>query len=303
VPLALAVIEGTAHAQAPQPVCIPGTQFCAQGDGNGGVRVGGSAQGQAGPGGANASATANEIASEHDQKVYRPEVLTDDNSSSSMIPTIIFAGIILALMTGGILFAINYLQTQDTPAVNTAVTNTNSNSGPGNTATVVTPPVGNAPSMATVKIDFRAAADAISLTSTTDGKKASATVASGTSVMFEPKESLKLSYYKALSQSAQLSINGKSIVLPEAPENPRRNAIEFETNAANLAKIWTEGRITYDVPAAPDANANVAVNAANAVQVPTRPAATPLPRPTATVARPPATNTAPSNAVTRPTPN
>lgn len=249
-------------------------------------------------------ATANEIASEHDQKVYRPEVLTDDNSSSSMIPTIIFAGIILALMTGGILFAINYLQSQDAPAVNTATANVNSNAASTNTGNAVTPPVGSAPSMATVKIEFRAIADPISLTSTTDGKKASATVATGTAVTFEPKESLKLNYSKSLSQSAQLSINGKSIELPQAPENPRRNALEFEINSANLAKIWQEGRITFDVPVVPDANSNVAVNAANVVAPPVRPIATPIVRPSATVARTPApTNSGPANAVARPTPN
>src|SRR4051812_3133628 len=37
-------------------------------------------------------------------KVYRPEVLTDDRSRSSMAPTIIFAVVILAVMTGGLLF-------------------------------------------------------------------------------------------------------------------------------------------------------------------------------------------------------
>src|SRR5215203_5945043 len=54
-----------------------------------------------------------ELTSEQPLKVYRPEVLTDDNSSSSMLPTILFAGLILALMTGGILFVLNYLQNRD----------------------------------------------------------------------------------------------------------------------------------------------------------------------------------------------
>src|SRR4026208_1376685 len=59
------------------------------------------------------------LSAEHDAaadqplKVYRPEVLTDDNASNSMAPTLIFAGIILALMTGGILFLVNYLQNPD----------------------------------------------------------------------------------------------------------------------------------------------------------------------------------------------
>lgn len=255
-------------------------------------------------------ATANEIVTEHPMKVYRPEVLTDDNSSSSMLPTILFAGVILALMTGGILFVVNYIQNQEPVPASTANTNTNANQSNANTANTATTPVGNAPTMANLKVEFRAAADPVSLTSVTDGKSASATVVSGAAVSFEPRESLKLSYSKSLAQSAQLSINGKAITLPEAPQNPRRNAIEFEINSANLATIWQAGRISFDVPVTPDANTNTAVNAANAVAMPTvapvRPATTPLPRPSATVARtpPPATNSGTaSNAATRPTPN
>src|SRR5215204_2475362 len=43
---------------------------------------------------------------------YRPEVLTDDRSASSIVPTVVFAAIILALMTVGILFAVNYIRNQ-----------------------------------------------------------------------------------------------------------------------------------------------------------------------------------------------
>src|SRR5829696_4593622 len=65
---------------------------------------------------------------------YRPEVLTDDaRSASSLVPTIVFAGIILALMTGGILFVVNYIQNQpDSPPV----TDNNQNS---NTEVAVEP--------------------------------------------------------------------------------------------------------------------------------------------------------------------
>ena len=45
-------------------------------------------------------AAENEIAAEQPLKVYRPEVLTDDNSASSMAPTLIFAGIILRAHDG-----------------------------------------------------------------------------------------------------------------------------------------------------------------------------------------------------------
>ncbi|MFL6467849.1 MAG: helix-turn-helix domain-containing protein, partial [Pyrinomonadaceae bacterium] len=178
-----------------------------------------------------------EAVSEQPLKVYRPEVLTDDNSASSMAPTLIFAGIILAIMTGGILFVLNYIQNRDGSTANTSsnTSNTAANALGSNIANTVVP-AGNAPSMATLKVEFRAATDPISLTSITDGKSASTLVAAGSSVTFEPKESLRLSYYKSLAQAARLLINGKPIILPEVPENPRRNAIEIDINKDNLAR-------------------------------------------------------------------
>ncbi len=62
-PLGLAALlvtaaEGVAFAQQP-PVCVPGTQVCAQGNGNGGVQGGGSVKGQVGPNGVSGDASAN----------------------------------------------------------------------------------------------------------------------------------------------------------------------------------------------------------------------------------------------------
>ncbi len=258
-------------------------------------------------------ASENEIATEHDLKVYRPEVLTDDNSSRSMLPTIVFAGIILALMTGGILFVLNYLQNPEnsqTNSGNTVANSNTSNASVANSSSANQPANSDAPTMSAVKIEFRAAADPVALTSVTDGKRASATVATGTAVTFEPKESLKLSYSKSLASSAQLSINGKPIALPAAPENPRRNAIEFEINESNLAKIWEEGRISYEQELPADAGTNV--NASNVTAVPT-PAATrppstppPTPKPTVSIAKtpPPTSNSGTSsNAAPKPSPN
>jgi hypothetical protein len=56
--LALTAAEGVALAQ-PQTWCVPGTQVCAQGDGKGGVKAGGSAQGQVDPTGTSGTATGN----------------------------------------------------------------------------------------------------------------------------------------------------------------------------------------------------------------------------------------------------
>jgi len=245
-------------------------------------------------------AAESESISEPPLKVYRPEVLTDDNSSSSMAPTLIFAGIILALMTGGILFVLNYLQNRES---NTANSNANVNTAAVNVANSnaanVSIPSGNAPTMATLKVEFRAASDEISLTSAVDGKSTTQLIAAGGSATFEPKESIKFGYARSRAQSARLLINGKSIILPEMPENPRRNIIEFEINKDNLTPIWNEGRITFQTSGVPaNSNLSVPVNSAGNTPVPaatpTRPAATPRPSVAPPVNKPPANKPPPT---------
>jgi cytoskeleton protein RodZ len=248
-------------------------------------------------------ATTNETVTEQPLKSYRPEVLTDDNSVSSMAPTLIFAGIILALMTGGILFVLNYLQNRGTETANT---NSGSNiafNTPANTNTTenTVPVATGVPTMANLKAEFRAATDEISLTSVNDGKTVIANVSAGSGVTFEPKESLRLSYSKSLARAARLLLNGKAIALPEQPANPRRNVIEFEINRDNLAKIWNEGRIAFETapqqaptPSTPVNTANTSIANAN------RPPATPRPTPVP-VNRPPV-NRPPANAIVRPSP-
>src|SRR5438105_4365055 len=69
-----------------------------------------------------------ETAEPDEYKPYKPEVLTDDRPGSSMIPTIIFAVVILALMSAGILFGIKYLRNQpETPVASNSATNANAN--------------------------------------------------------------------------------------------------------------------------------------------------------------------------------
>ena len=147
-------------------------------------------------------------------------------------------------MTGGILFLLNYLQKRDTAVVDTTTNSTaNTNSVANVNSANITVPVGGEPTMSSVKVEFRAATDAISLTSVSDGKTVNETVAAGAGVSFEPKDSLRLKYAKALINSARLPINGKSIELPDANANPGRAVIEFEINKVNLGKIWNDGRI------------------------------------------------------------
>ena len=210
--------------------------------------------------------TGGEQTAEEEFKSYRPEVLTDDRSTASIVPTVIFAGVILALMTGGILFVVNYISNQpDQPA-----TQANVNAG-DNTAALVpnettNPPLNdNSPNMDALRVEFKTAASPISISSISDGKSAVMLVTPERPATFEPKQSLRLAYSKSLASAAQLTINGRTIALPQVPGNPKRAAIEIEVNRANLAQIWQSG--TVPAIAAPTA--------------PSQPAARPAARPAA----------------------
>ena len=235
----------------------------------------------------------NEGGQDEDLKIYKPEVLTDDRSSSIM-PTVIWAVVILSLMTAGIWFGVDYYRNRpDTPIVNTPPANVNSNAtSPAHSSETN----GSVPDMATLKVEFKAVSQPVRLSATSDNIKSDDIVASGSTKMFEPKESLTLNYNRWNAKAVQLTINGKSITLPAEPLDHKGQRIEFTISKDNLAQIWTNGAISTEVSTVnPDANANVATTTTPVI---TRP--TPAPKPSV------AANTAPiqtpaANAA-RPTP-
>lgn len=219
---------------------------------------------------------------------YRPEVLTDDRAISSMVPTVIFAVVILALMTAGILFLVNYIQNRQSEppiAANTAVNTAPSNTG---TAANTSVPVaaGSAPTMGAVKIEFTAVGDAVSLTSMVDGGKSREVLLQpGTPAVFEPTQSLKLRYSRSRAQFAQVTVNGKPIALPQEPVNPKAATIEVEINGTNLPTIWQNASFVTPAAAPADATPVTTTPAGNTATVaPTRPVAKPsvTPKPAAT---------------------
>ncbi len=184
-----------------------------------------------------------------DPKTYRPEVLTDDRSGNSSLPTIILAVVILGLMTAGILVFLNYYNKESVPAANSA-NNANANANPVMNAAVAntnTAPTSNAPTMNNLKVEFKAVKSPVFLGSISDGNKLNGNVTADAPRVLEPKQSLRLSYAKAQSANVEMSINGKKITLPTT--NANRNVIDFEINAGNLAQIWESGNIA--APAAP----------------------------------------------------
>lgn len=186
-----------------------------------------------------------------DPKTYRPEVLTDDQARSSMIPTIIFAVIILGLLTWGVMALVSYLQNNPSQPV-TANTNTNKAANNAVNTTVETTPT-PAPFTGAIKIEFKAVSSEVSLTSQSDGKRGSYMVLPDKPQTFEPKENLRLSYSKDQAQNVQLTLNGKQIALPTTPANPKRNAIEVEITKDNAQQIFQSGQISA-LGATPNAN-------------------------------------------------
>jgi hypothetical protein len=115
--------------------------------------------------------------------------------------------------------------------------------------------------MNSLKVEFLAVGDAVSLTSVVDNAKGTEKLlAPGSSELFEPKESLKLRYSRSRAEFAQLKLNGKQITLPSQPANPKAATIEIEINGSNLAQVWETG--SYSVGSPTSAVANTAANTA-----------------------------------------
>ena len=226
-------------------------------------------------------------------KTYRPEVLTDDRAASSIVPTIIFAAVILGLMTAGILFLVNYIQNQQSePQIAANTVNQNSAAADNRQADVNSPPAaGQAPAMGAVKVEFRTGGADIWLNSVVDGESSSSIISTDKPAAFEPKEKIRLSYSKSLAEAAQLSINGKAITLPASPENSKRALIEVELSKDNIAAVWQNASFTPDAAGV--------VGAANIAETPAQaPVSRLTPRPTPK----PAANTNTNSAAKPPVP-
>jgi len=187
-------------------------------------------------------------------KSYRPEVLTDDTSSRTGVPTVLIAVVILGAMTAIVLVGLKYFWESSNPA-----TVADANSSPAaNTSAINANTVADSstsPEFGIARFEFKAVNQPVSLTATDDGRVSTNVVTPGSVSSFVPKKSLKLSYSKSLASAASLTINGKPITLPAQPLDARRNVIEFEINAGNFASIWTNGAISTGTPSAtPNAN-------------------------------------------------
>ncbi|HEV7701762.1 MAG TPA: helix-turn-helix domain-containing protein [Pyrinomonadaceae bacterium] len=235
---------------------------------------------------------ANEAAQPDGMKVYKPEVLTDDRSTG-MIPTLIVAAVVLAIMTAGILYLVNYLRSPENPA--TANSPRPAANAPNDTpaANVSEQPDAGVPSMATLSVELKAVSQPVKVIVTADGELAKPlNIVGGGSTTLSPKDTLTLNYIRWNATALQMTINGKQINLPAEPLDPKdKERIIFTISKDNLAQIWTSGSIGNSTVVPADANV-----AAPATTVPQRPAATPATKPSV------ATNTTGTNTAAKPTP-
>lgn len=184
-------------------------------------------------------------------KAYRPEVLTDEHSRSSNLPTIIFAIIILAALVGLVLFGLSYYN--GTPSQPIANTNTNKPANSNTQANTNTNTVQMPVALLTgdIKVEFKTT-QTVSVESTADGKRFSKNITPEAPETFTATQSLKLRYYKGLADKVQLMINGKNITPPPAPA--KGVVVDFTITKDNINQIYQSGAITAAAPA--DANAN-----------------------------------------------
>lgn len=183
-------------------------------------------------------------AEEDDTKTYRPEVLTDESNSTSL-GTLLAAGVILALLAGGVYYFLNYWNAPQTNVVttNSAVNqNVNVNTN-ANVAAVSTPtpvPVTNE-----IKVEFTPTVEPISVGFAADGKKLeNKTIAANEPLSVTGQESVRISYYRGFTpDKVKLTVNGKQIT----PPMPPKGNINFEINKSNVGQILESGKFPETV--------------------------------------------------------
>jgi cytoskeleton protein RodZ len=194
---------------------------------------------------------------DEEPKTYRPEVLTDDRATGSMIPTIIFAVIILGLMSWGLITLVNYIQNQQSQTVaNTNTANANTANTNANTAnTNVAPAI---PSVNEIKVEVKPLADKINITSIVDGRKVSEDVTADAPKTYTGQQSVRIAYYKGFTpDKIQITVNGKQVALPAPPAKGQTTG--FEINKDNIVGILQSGQIlSSDAATTPTANSDTA---------------------------------------------
>jgi cytoskeletal protein RodZ len=247
---------------------------------------------------------ASQSSDDDDDGYKRPTVMTDDSRRSSWT-SMVFAVIILALMSGGIYLLVQWYRSTPTEQAKTppaVPTNSNSNSA-ANTASTPVP-------ADKIKIELKtssAPGQAPSVTTSIDDAKATSAPLTAEGKSYEPQNRITISFSKYQVANIAMTINGKAIALPSQPLKPADQVIKFDVTKENVAQIISDGHITLgDVapvpvpgPAGPpDPNSNAAVNTATPGTAATTPRATPKVTPAKTPAQAANSNTGSTPAAT-----
>ncbi len=192
--------------------------------------------------------TQQEGVQDDEPKTYRPEVLTDDRRSSSTLLTVIFAVVILGLMTWGILALVSYVKENSFQATTPTPTNTNNSansntadSSQTNTNASVSQPM---PSTNEIKVEIKPTAEKINVTSIVDGKKFSEDVLPEAPKTYTGQQSVRILYYRGFTaDKVQITLNGKQVTPPNPPAKGNNNIIEI--NKDNISQILQSGQIIF----------------------------------------------------------
>lgn len=175
-------------------------------------------------------------------KPYQPKVITDDNSNMPILLTIVFAIIILVSGAWGVIRLLNYLQSKEKGSKESESAIVNNNMQANNNDT-------NSTAVADeIKIEIQTTAETLSVKAKIDGKYKNTIITPRLSWTIRAENSVKISYYKGLAGSVQLTINGEKIETPLPPPSYERNSLQYEINIKNLKQILQDKKINIRIP-------------------------------------------------------
>src|SRR5947207_3247833 len=181
---------------------------------------------------------ANELAAESDQRVYRPEVLIDDRSVRSMAPSIIFAVVILSIMTIGLILLVRYLTSPGTPVTSNLNTATGANVAANSTSGTAANSASVPGAANNIVVEIKAIAEPVWISFSIDGSIREQTLAPDESAKLEARDDFRLSYARIKADKLQITVNGKQI---RSPANGPKGKVEIEINNSNLSQIIQSG--------------------------------------------------------------
>jgi len=234
-----------------------------------------------------------------DARVYRPTVLTDDRSRPSIIPTVILTAIILALLSGGVFWLVNYykelqegsglrgglfsynsnISNSETNSFSNSNSNFNSNSGGSGTVSNSSPFVNGEMKFTLTSLAAQGEESPKIQWSADGGLPSTEALLPGITKDWTVKKSLKISYWRGFASKVELKINGKTISIPQVPTNPKSQFVDFLVTSENVMQIFNSGGVSTEAVPAPSPRASIATPRPTSlpVRTPAIPSATPRP--------------------------